>query len=72
MSFDREYKRRKDWRKAYLGTTSKNADRSCRPHGRCSYCRSNRLHSRVKAELSSLERLREFGCVDQRGQKIGR
>ena len=64
MSFDREYKHRKDWRKSYPGTTSKNRDRTCRPHGSCSYCRRNRLHSRATQELSSLERLQEFGRED--------
>jgi hypothetical protein len=64
MSFDREYKRRKDWRRPYLGK-SRIGDSTCRPHGSCGYCRSNRLHSRTKSELSSLERLREFGRADQ-------
>ena len=64
MSFDRVYERRKDWRRPYVGK-SRIGDPSCRPHGRCGYCRSNRLHSRAKSALSSVERLQEFGCANQ-------
>ena len=68
MSFDRVYERRKDWRKPYVGK-SRIGDASCRPNGSCGYCRSNRLHSRTKAALSSQERLREFGTADQPGRE---
>ncbi|MNK09869.1 hypothetical protein D3C87_278530 [compost metagenome] len=44
MSFDStKYPNRKDNRRRYLGKTSKNFDRTCRNHGSCSHCESNRL-----------------------------
>jgi len=46
MSFDIEYKNRKDHRKRFYG--SKQFDRSCRNHGGCGYCLDNRLHNAKK------------------------
>lgn len=46
MSFDKDYPLRKDWRQPYKG--SKRFDRACRPHGSCSYCKSNRTHKHLK------------------------
>ncbi len=46
MSFDKYYPKRKDKRKQYRG--AKAFDRSCRNHGNCSYCMSNRQHSNKK------------------------
>lgn len=41
MSFDKEYPKRKDWRKQYQGSAS--FDRSCRPGGDCPWCLGRRL-----------------------------
>jgi len=68
MSFDRGYKHRKDWRRPYVGK-SRIGDATCRPHGSCSYCRSNRLHNLEKSDRSSLERFQEFGREDQPDQE---
>lgn len=46
MSFDKYYPKRKDKRKQYRG--AKSFDRSCRNHGNCSYCMSNRQHNNKK------------------------
>jgi biotin synthase-like enzyme len=43
MSFDKEYPNRKDHIKLYR--KSKLVDRTCRCHGSCHYCYSNRTHS---------------------------
>lgn len=48
MSFDTQYKNRKDWRKPYR--KSKLFDRSCRNHGSCKYCENNRLFSSKRRE----------------------
>jgi hypothetical protein len=50
MAFDKQYPNRKDWRKPYLGKTSKKVDRTCRPHGSCPYCESGRLHANKRRE----------------------
>lgn len=41
-------------------TKSKRFDSSCRCHGSCSYCRSNRLHSDRKNRLAAKTQLREY------------
>lgn len=51
MSFDKDYPNRKDKRKPYKG--SKAFDGSCRPHGKCDYCRGNRMHKDEKRKLSA-------------------
>ena len=58
MSFDNEYKNRKDRRKRYY--RSGRFDVSCRPHGSCPYCLGNRTHKHNKKELSAREQIKEF------------
>lgn len=48
MSFDKKYPNRKDHRKPFYG--SKRFDHSCRNHGSCGYCKSNRTHANKKRE----------------------
>ena len=48
MSFDKDYPNRKDRRRPYRG--SKDFDRSCRNHGSCDWCASNRQHQASRAE----------------------
>ena len=42
MSLDNAIKHKKEHRKPYHG--AKAVDRTCRNHGSCPWCRSNRLH----------------------------
>ena len=58
MSLDKAIKHGKEKRKEYRG--SKRFDRSCRNHGRCSYCEDNRQHSDNKRAWSINEQLDEF------------
>ena len=58
MSLDKAIKHGKEKRKEYRG--SKSFDRSCRNHGHCSYCQSNRQHSDNKRAWSINEQLDEF------------
>lgn len=48
MSFDKDYPNRKDQRKPYHGSSK--YDHSCRPHGSCPHCESNRAHRLKKRE----------------------
>jgi hypothetical protein len=43
VAFDNRYPHRKDWRRPHRG--SKSADRTCRNHGSCPWCRLGRLHA---------------------------
>ncbi len=40
-------------------TKSKRFDRSCRNHGNCDYCKSNRTHQGTKAQAVAVDQLRE-------------
>lgn len=46
MSLEKAIKHGKEKRKPYH--KSKRFDKSCRPGGRCSWCRGNRLHKHKK------------------------
>lgn len=46
MGFDKNYPNRKDWRKPYR--KSKAFDSSCRNHGGCKRCYSDRMHKHNK------------------------
>lgn len=54
MSLDKAIKHRKEHRKPYR--RSKAFDSSCRNHGSCSWCESNRTIQEQKEELSAHER----------------
>ena len=58
MGFEKIYPNRKDKRKRYRG--SKAFDRTCRNHGSCPWCKSNRQHSNNKEELRYKESLKDF------------
>ena len=58
MSLDKAIKHGKEKRKEYRG--SKRFDRTCRNHGRCSYCENNRRHSDIKNARSIDEQFDEF------------
>jgi hypothetical protein len=44
-------------------TKSKRFDASCRCHGSCGYCRSNRLHFDRKNRTAAEEQLRDYRCA---------
>lgn len=54
MSLDKAILHGKEKRKPYRG--SKYFDRSCRNHGRCKWCRDNRLHKHRIAKERFLEK----------------
>ena len=53
MSLDKAIKHGKEHRKPYRG--SKAFDKSCRNHGGCPYCESNRMHSTNVRKMKGLE-----------------
>lgn len=55
MSFDRNYAKRKDWRKPYYG--SKEFDRSCRHKGNCGFCNPKKRYKDRKFELEEKDKL---------------
>ncbi len=59
MSFDKEYPKRKDWRKPYKRRAQK-IDLTCRPNGGCPYCEGNRLYSRKIQEEKANYSLKEL------------
>lgn len=58
MSLDKSYPNRKDQRKPYY--KSGKHDRSCRPGGRCPYCKQNRGFNSTLQETVADEALKEF------------
>ena len=57
MSLDKAIKSGKEHRKPYY--KSERFDATCRPHGNCPYCKSNRLHKHRKKLLTIKEQLKE-------------
>ena len=63
MGLEKAIKYGKEHRKPFskeTGTYAKSVDSTCRNHGSCSYCLSNRMHSNRIRELNSREQLNEF------------
>ena len=58
MSLDKAIQHKKEHRKPYRG--SKEFDRSCRNHGSCDWCRSNRLHKFKKEHENEIDELRSI------------
>lgn len=58
MSYNQAVAHGKEKREKYCG--SKAFDKTCRNHGSCPYCRSNRLHSFKKRDDEMKQRLREL------------
>jgi hypothetical protein len=57
MSLDKAIKHKKEKRQEYRG--SKRWDSSCRCHGGCGYCESNRTHFDKKARVGANQREQE-------------
>lgn len=58
MSLDKAIKYGKEKRKLYYGAQA--IDCTCRPHGSCEWCRSNRLYQQLKMEEASRQALEEM------------
>lgn len=62
MSFDnKHYPNRKDNRRIYKYDYAKRCDRTCRNHGSCSYCESNRMNKTIKQDLVAKSELATIG-----------
>lgn len=58
MSLDKAIKYGKEKRKLYYG--AKAIDCSCRNHGTCEYCKSNRLYQFNKELQKSVDKMKDF------------
>ncbi len=58
MSLDKAIEHGKEKRKPYYGAQA--IDRTCRPHGSCEWCRSNRMYQQLKMEEASKQSLEEI------------
>ncbi len=58
MSLDKAIEHKKEHRKEYRG--AKAIDTTCRNHGSCSYCESNRQIQKTKARKRADAMLKEF------------
>lgn len=58
MSLEKAIQHKKEKRKPYTG--AKAVDCTCRNHGSCSFCASNRLYKNRKREISATEALKEL------------
>lgn len=63
MSLDKGIAYKKEYRKQYVG--SKLFDSSCRNHGNCNWCKSNRLHKVNKKIEGTDQKLREYYGEDK-------
>lgn len=57
MSLDKAIEHGKEKRKPYYGAQA--IDCTCRPHGSCEWCRSNRLYQQLRMEEASRQALDE-------------
>ena len=57
MSLDKAIEHGKEKRKPYTG--AKAIDCSCRNHGTCEWCKSNRLYQQLRMEEASRQALEE-------------
>lgn len=58
MSLDKAIRYGKEKRKQYIG--AKKSDKWCRNHGRCDWCRDNRLYQQIKQEEITRQALEEM------------
>lgn len=59
MTLDKAIEHGKEKRKPYKG--AKAVDRSCRNHGDCNWCKSNRLHKNIKRLKSMDDKIEDYG-----------
>jgi len=60
MSLDKSILHGKENRKPYYGRTSKTFDWTCRNHGRCSWCRNNRLFRSTARKEACKEQIKDY------------
>lgn len=58
MSLDKAIKYGKEKRKPYTGAQS--IDHTCRNHGSCEWCKTNRLHKQIRMKEASKQALEEI------------
>ena len=58
MSLDKAIEHGKEKRKPYIGAQA--IDRTCRCHGTCEWCKSNRLYQQLKMDEASKQALEEM------------
>lgn len=58
MSLDKAIEHGKEKRKPYKG--AKAVDYTCRNHGRCEWCKNNRLYKQVRMDEASRQEFKEF------------
>ena len=68
MSLDKAIEQGKEKRKPYYGAQA--IDCTCRPHGSCEWCRSNRMYQQLKMEEASRQALEEFENEDDEQDKM--
>lgn len=59
MSLDKAILSGKEHRKMYRG--AKAVDCTCRNHGSCAWCRSNRLYQAQKQDIAARQQFQEIG-----------
>ena len=62
MSLDKGIKYGKEHRKEYYD--SRAVDTTCRSHGSCPWCRTNRLHKYAKQNVNAKQQLKDY-CSQQ-------
>lgn len=58
MSLDKAIVHNKEYRKPYTG--AKAVARSCRNHGSCDWCKTNRLYQRNKKDAVAKQDIKDF------------
>ena len=58
MSLDKGIKYGKEHRKEYRD--SRRIDRTCRSHGSCPWCQSNRLYRSIKQKVNAKQQIEEY------------
>lgn len=58
MSLNKSIQSGKEHREPYRGTRA--IDHTCRNHGSCEWCKSNRTHKNDKRELAAEQEMREY------------
>lgn len=58
MSLDKSIESGKEHRRQYRGSEA--VDKTCRCHGGCAYCESNRLHNARREEEMAGDKLEEY------------
>ena len=67
MSLDKAIEHGKEHRKPYIG--AKAIDCTCRNHGSCSWCMSNRLYQQLRMDEASKQALKEEISYDNTRSK---